>query len=99
MSDLTKGIDALLLAKENLDIEHIGSAFPDGCVCGICDAVRKQVEQAKREELEGAAKLCCSLCHDGYERARGEHLNRNGIGNIGICRANNIHLKLAEGRE
>ena len=63
----------------------------------FAELVGRGVEQAKREAFLEAAKMCCRLCRDGYERARGEHLNRNGIGNIGICRANNIHRKLAEG--
>ena len=54
LTRLTGAIDAVLLAKENIDIGHIESAFPDECVCGLCDAVRKEVEQAKREALEEA---------------------------------------------
>jgi hypothetical protein len=56
-----EAMDTLLLAKELADIAHIKSNVSDGCVCGLCEAVRSQFPLSEAVPLKPGLDNAASL--------------------------------------
>jgi hypothetical protein len=50
LEEFERACEPLLKWKEELDAKHLLATLPDGCVCELCQAVRKAADEAEVRE-------------------------------------------------